>query len=242
MKAVCLWSGPRNVSTALMYSFAERPDTRVVDEPLYGHFLRTTGADHPGRDEVMAVVNCDGQQVMNELLTESVDDPEVLFMKQMAHHLVHMDEAFLQRTRNIFLVRDPREMLPSLTIQLPDAQLDDTGLKMQWQLFRTLEEQGQSPAIVDSRELLLDPSGVLRQLCDNLEIEYTDKMLSWPAGPREEDGAWAPYWYHAVHKSTGFSRYVPKTEFPLHLQPLLEECSPWYDKLYRRAIRASIGE
>lgn len=242
MKAVCLWSGPRNVSTALMYSFAERSDTRVIDEPLYGHFLLTTGADHPGREEVMAVVDCDGQRVMHELLTESADDPEVLFMKQMAHHLVHIDDEFLQRTRNIFLIRNPIEMLPSLTIQLPDAQLEDTGLKMQWELFKSLEDQGQTPAIVDSRELLLDPPGVLRQLCDNLDIDYTDDMLSWSAGPRAEDGAWAPYWYHAVHKSTGFSRYVPKKEFPTHLEPLLAECSPWYDKLYRRAIRASSGE
>lgn len=242
MKAVSLWSGPRNVSTALMYSFAERSDTRVIDEPLYGHFLLTTGADHPGRDDVMAVVNCDGQQVMNELLAESTDAPDVLFMKQMAHHLVHIDDEFLQRTRNIFLIRDPREMLPSLTIQLPHAQLEDTGLKMQWQLFTALEKKGQTPAIVDSRELLLDPPGVLRQLCENLDIEYTDKMLSWSAGPRAEDGAWAPYWYHAVHKSTGFSKYVAKKDFPPHLEPLLAECRPWYDKLYHRAIRASFGE
>jgi len=225
-----------------MYSFAERPDTRVVDEPLYGHFLLTTGADHPGRDEIMAVVNCDGQQVMNELLAGSADDPEVLFMKQMAHHLVHIDDEFLQWTRNIFLIRDPKEMLPSLTIQLPHARLEDTGLKMQWQLFSTLEDLGQTPAIVDSRELLLDPDGVLRQLCDNLDIEYTDRMLTWPTGPRAEDGAWAPYWYHAVHKSSGFSPYVAKSEFPSHLEPLLAECSPWYDKLIRRAIRASTGE
>ena len=242
MKAVCLWSGPRNVSTALMYSFAERPDTRVVDEPLYGHFLQTTGADHPGRDEIMAVIDCDGPRVMNELLSGSPNDRDVLFMKQMAHHLVHIDAGFLQQTRNLFLIRDPREMLPSLTIQLPDARQEDTGLKMQWQLYCDLEDRGQTPAIIDSRELLLDPPGVLAQLCDNLDIEYTGKMLTWSAGPREEDGVWAPYWYHAVHKSTGFSPYVPKTEFPPHLEPLLAECRPWYDKLYDRAIRASTGE
>ena len=242
MKAVCLWSGPRNVSTALMYSFAERPDTRVVDEPLYGHFLLTTGADHPGREEIMKVINCNGPQVMHDLLAGSVDVPDVLFMKQMAHHLVNIDDEFLQQTRNIFLIRDPREMLPSLTIQLPHANLEDTGLQMQWQLFSRLENEGQSPAIIDSRQLLLDPAGVLRQLCDNLEIEYTSKMLSWPAGPRAEDGAWAPYWYHAVHQSTGFSQYVAKKEFPPHLEPLLAKCSPWYDLLYARAIRASTGE
>lgn len=242
MKAVCLWSGPRNVSTALMYSFAERDDTRVVDEPLYGHFLLTTGANHPGRDEIMPVINCDGPQVMQELLTETHDSPDVLFMKQMAHHLVNIDVGFLKRIRNIFLIRDPKEMLPSLTIQVPHAKLEDTGLKMQWQLFSALEDSGQTPAIIDSKELLLDPPGVLKQLCENLEIDYNDSMLTWRAGPREEDGAWAPYWYHAVHKSTGFSKYVGKRDFPDHLGPLLAQCSPWYDMLYDRAIRASRGE
>jgi len=242
MKAVCLWSGPRNVSTALMYSFAERADTQVVDEPLYGHFLRTTGADHPGRGDIMAVIDCDGHRVRNELLAETPASPDVLFMKQMAHHLVEIDDGFLKLTRNIFLIRDPREMLPSLTIQLPHAQLDDTGLKMQWQLFSALENEGQTPAVVDSRELLLDPPGVLGMLCENLEIDYDANMLTWPAGPIAEDGVWAPYWYHAVHKSTGFSKYVPKKEFPAHLEPLLAECSPWYEKLYSRAIRASYGE
>jgi hypothetical protein len=225
-----------------MYSFAQRADTRVVDEPLYGHFLRTTGADHPGRDDIMAVIDCDGQRVMRKLLAESADNPEVLFMKQMAHHLVAIDTGFLQQTRNVFLIRDPEEMLPSLTIQLPQAQLEDTGLKMQWQLLCALEEKGQTPAVVDSRELLLDPSGVLRMLCKRLEIDYTDAMLTWTAGPKADDGVWAPYWYHALHKSTGFLKYVQKASFPPHLEPLLAECSPWYDKLYKRAIRASCGE
>ena len=242
MKAVCLWSGPRNVSTALMYSFAERPDTRVVDEPLYGHFLRVTGTIHPGRDEVMANVDCDGDEVMRGLLATATDDSGVLFMKQMAHHLVDLDRRFLANTENVFLVRDPEQMLPSLTIQLPDAGLVDTGLRMQWELYEDLVAKGQSPAIIDSRELLLDPAGVLRQLCEHLKIEFFDDMLSWPAGPREEDGIWAPHWYHAVHKSTGFSDYVHKENFPDHLAPLLAECAPWYEKLYARAIRADVAD
>ncbi|VUX56264.1 conserved protein of unknown function, partial [uncultured Woeseiaceae bacterium] len=161
MKAICLWSGPRNVSTALMYSFAQRSDTRVVDEPLYGHFLRVTGTVHPGRDEIMAAVNCDGDAVMRELLADEGDSgPDILFMKQMAHHLVDIDQSFMQRTQNIFLVRDPRQMLPSLTIQMPHAQLQDTGLETQWHLYKELIDAGQQPAILDSRELLLDPGAV----------------------------------------------------------------------------------
>ena len=222
-----------------MYSFAQRPDTRVVDEPLYGHFLRVTGTIHPGRDEVLANVECDGDKVMRDILEETSNGPPVLFMKQMAHHLVELDESFLEETNNIFLVRDPEQMLPSLTIQLPDAGLADTGLRRQWELYEQLLAAGQRPAIVDSRELLLDPRGVLAALCDHLDIPFYDDMLSWEAGPREEDGIWAPHWYHAVHKSTGFSAYRHKTGFPDQLRPLLAECAPWYDRLYAHAIRAN---
>jgi hypothetical protein len=222
-----------------MYSFAERPDTRVVDEPLYGHFLRVTGTVHPGRNEVLANVDCDGGRVMRELLTSEPDRPPVLFMKQMAHHLVEIDKSFLTDTENIFLVRDPEQMLPSLTVQLPDATLADAGLRMQWELYEDLRNSGQSPAIIDSRELLLDPEGVLQRLCEHLQIPWTEEMLRWPAGPRPEDGIWAKHWYHAVHKSTGFSPYRHKDSFPPRLESLLAECAPWYEKLYEHAIRAN---
>lgn len=236
---ICLWSGPRNVSTALMYSFAQRDDTRVIDEPLYGHYLRVTGAPHPGREEVVAAMNCDGGAVMRDLLAQQLAAPSPrLFIKHMAHHLIDIDLGFLRQTSNIFLIRDPREMLPSLIMQVPRAQLADTGLKSQWQLFSALIEADQQPAIIDSRELLLDPEGVLDTLCRHLGLEFTAAMLSWPAGPRKEDGVWAPHWYHAVHQSTGFAAYVPKTGFPEHLAPLLAECQPWYERLFAHAIRA----
>jgi hypothetical protein len=222
-----------------MYSFAERDDTRVVDEPLYGHYLRVTGTAHPGRDEVIAAMDCDGDRVMRQLLDQHEPGKDYLFLKQMAHHLVDIDTAFLELTRNVFLIRDPEQMLPSLTIQLPRAGLDDTGLKRQWLLYEQLVDAGQDPAVIESRELLLDPRGVLRKLCERLGMPYTDAMLSWEAGPRDEDGVWAPHWYHAVHRSTGFSAYVHKTEFPDALRPLLAECAPWYDKLMTRAIRAA---
>ncbi|MEL7185626.1 MAG: sulfotransferase family protein [Pseudomonadota bacterium] len=237
---VCLWSGPRNVSTALMYSFAQRSDIRVIDEPLYGHYLRVSGAVHPGGADVMAAMNCNGDAVIGELMAEA--EHERLFVKHMAHHLVELDLDFLRQSRNVLLVRDPREMLPSLTIQVPHAELDDTGLKRQWQLFEQLCGYGQQPAVLDSRELLLDPEGVLLQLCDHLGLEFDHAMLSWPARARPEDGVWAPHWYHAVHQSTGFAPYEPKQEFPALLLPLLEECRPWYDKLFEHAIRARSQE
>ncbi len=235
--AICLWSGPRNVSTALMYSFAQRDDIRVIDEPLYGHYLRVTGADHPGRDEVIATMNCDGEAVMREIVEQPPGDKR-LFLKHMAHHLVDIDHGFLRLTGNIFLIRDPREMLPSLTIQLPNARLFDTGLEQQWRLYSELREAGQAPAILDSRELLLEPAGVLEQLCEHLDLPFDSGMLSWEAGPIPEDGVWAPHWYHNVHKSTGFAPYKAKTGFPERLEALLAECAPWYEKLYAHAIKS----
>ncbi len=236
---ICLWSGPRNVSTALMYSFAQLPDIRVVDEPLYGHYLRVSEAPHPGDADVIAAMDCDGNRVMQTLLLQQNDAPATrLFLKHMAHHLIDLDLGFLAQTCNIFLIRDPREMLPSLTIQLPNATLSDTGLKRQWHLYEELVNSGHDPVILDSRELLLDPAAILRALCGRIDVTFDPAMLSWQAGPRAEDGVWAEHWYHAVHKSTGFAPYVAKSEFPDRLQPLLDDCKPWYDNLFAHALRA----
>jgi hypothetical protein len=236
---ICLWSGPRNVSTALMYSFAQNEGVAVVDEPLYGHYLRVTGADHPGRDDVIAAMDCDGDAVMRQLLARQAERPRPrLFIKHMAHHLVDIDLGFLRQTCNIFLIRDPRDMLPSLSIQIPEPRLADTGLLRQWELYSGLLDAGQEPAILDSRELLISPRGVLERLCEHIGLPFTPAMLSWEAGPRPEDGVWAPHWYQAVHQSTGFAPYRAKTGFPERLQSLLEECQPWYDKLFEGAIRA----
>lgn len=239
---ICLWSGPRNVSTALMYSFAQRGDIQVVDEPLYGHYLRVSGANHPGRNTIMATQNCDGNTVMQQLLLQQRQSRDKrLFVKHMAHHLVDIDLNFLESTDNVFLVREPREMLPSLRIQLPDAELADTGLRQQWKLFADLTARGQNPAILDSRQLLMNPDSVLRQLCRHLGIGFDRGMLRWSAGARREDGVWAPHWYHAVHKSTGFAAYKRKDGFPNDLQALLNDCQPWYEKLFAHAIQADVA-
>ncbi len=223
-----------------MYSFARRGDVRVVDEPLYGHYLRVSGADHPGRAEVMAAMNCDGASVMRELLAEQVAMPHPrLFMKQMAHHLVDLDLAFLSAVSNVLLIRDPRDMLPSLTVQVPSAGLADTGLERQWRLFDRLRALGRPPVVLDARELLLDPAGVLERLCEALGLGFDPAMLQWKAGGIREDGIWAPHWYDAVHRSTGFRPYRAKGPFPAHLAALLAECEPWYERLYEYALKAS---
>lgn len=222
-----------------MYSFAQLRGVRVIDEPLYGHYLRVSGADHPGRQAVMKSMNCNGNAVMLELFHQQANNPTtILFAKHMAHHLVSLDLGFLRNTLNVFLIRDPQQMLPSLAIQLPNARLADTGLKRQWQLYRDLCDAGLQPVVLDSRELLLDPAGVLKALCSRLNVTFDNRMLSWDMGPRPEDGIWAVHWYHAVHRSTGFSVYKRKSEFPDHLQTLLEECQPWYANLYEHALRA----
>lgn len=239
---ICLWSGPRNVSTALMYSFAQRPDTRVVDEPLYGHYLKVSGAPHPGAAEVMAAMDTDGRRVVQQVILGPWHRP-VVFFKQMAHHLAKLDLAFLERTANVLLIRDPRQMLPSLVQQIPEPTLYDTGLGVQRELFAILREKGQDPPVLEARELLLDPRGVLEELCRRLGIPIDEAMLSWPAGPRPEDGVWAPYWYHNVHRSTGFMPYREKDQpFPPQLDPLLAECLPHYQALHAEAIRAGSPE
>lgn len=235
---LCVWAAPRSLSTALMYSFAQRGDTRVVDEPLYAHYLRVTGADHPLREEVLAAQDSDGERVVQEVVLGPCDRP-VFFQKHMAHHLVELDRAFLARTENVLLIRDPEESIPSLETKLRKPSLKDTALKVQAFLFRELRGQGRAPLVLDAGELRKDPRGVLSKLCDALGIPFGDEMLHWPPGPRPEDGVWAPYWYADVHRSTGFAPYVPRLEtFPQRLWDLYERARPLYDYLRKNAIRS----
>ncbi len=233
-----VWSGPRNVSTALMYSFRQRPDTVVVDEPLYGHYLKVTGAAHPGEKEVMAAMDCDGERVVREVVLGPCER-QILFMKNMAHHLVQVDRSFLPRITNMLLIRDPKEMLPSLARQLQNPTLRDTGLAKQAEILDLILDRGEEPVVLDAKYLLLDPPGVLRIACEKLGISFEESMLSWPAGPKPEDGVWARHWYENVHLSTAFASYRPKTgSFPEKLKPLLEECLPLYLRLRPYAITA----
>jgi hypothetical protein len=237
-----MWSGPRNVSTALMYSFRQRADTVAVDEPLYGHYLRVTGAHHPAAREVMAQMECDGESVVRRMVGEPVD-ARVLFFKNMAHHLTGLDRSFLPRLTHALLTRDPLEMLPSLARVLPSPTLADTGLVQQCEILDHELAAGRRPLVIDARELLLDPPGVLGQACSRLGLQFDPAMLSWPAGPKPEDGPWAPHWYANVHRSTGFAPYrEPKDDLPKELVELLEECDPYYRRLHRHAIWGSTGE
>lgn len=239
-KRINLWSSPRNISTALMYSFAQRVDTSVVDEPLYAHYLDKTKseAQHPGLDLILKSQSTDGNQVVKEVIFGTYPTPMVVF-KQMTHHLIKLDLAFLSETKNVLLIRDPRAIIASYSKVVPNPAIYDIGVVQQLDLYQELKTRGTLSAIVDAKELLLNPEKVLRQLCQKLEIPWHSSMLQWAAGPRQEDGVWAPYWYHKVHQSTGFKPFEDRN---IKLNPYLEElagqCNPYYQSLYKEAIKA----
>jgi Sulfotransferase domain len=234
-----MWSGPRNVSTALMYSFRQRADTRVVDEPLYAHYLSTIAdrSDHPGTPDVLDTMSPDAQQVTDAIILGPCDR-DVLFLKQMAHHLVPgVPPEVLSNCVNVVLIRDPVEVLTTIVRQFPNPVMRDIGIVRQVELVEELRALGQQPAVVDARLLLLDPAGVLRQLCARIEIDWDPAMLSWSAGPKPEDGSWAPHWYQNAHASTGFGTYRAKAEpLPAHVATLAAEASAAYDVLLPLAL------
>lgn len=228
---VNMWSSPRNLSTAMMYAWRQRSDTTVVDEPLYAHYLATTGREHPGAAEVLATQDRDGARVVGEVLDGDYATP-VVFFKQMAKHLVALDRGFLARHRNILLTRDPFDMLTSLQVQLPDAALDDTGFVEMVDVLETLLAADEAPIVIETRSLLADPERVLTALCRQLGIDFDAAMLSWPAGPKPEDGVWARHWYDSVHRSTGWKPWAPKrVELLPELEPVLAAALPLYERL-----------
>jgi len=239
---IAMWSGPRNISTAMMRSWGNRPDTFVCDEPLYAHYLTRVDVDHPGRDEVIAHHESDWRRVADWLTGPLPEGRTVFYQKQMAHHLLpEIDRGWLRRLEHAFLIRDPREMLPSLAEHLPRPALADTGLPQQVEIFESVHEStGKVPPVADARDVLENPPEVLRALCDALGLDFQPAMLNWPAGRRPTDGIWAKHWYGAVETSTAFRPYRPKTApLPDHLRSLYEECLPYYDKLH--AVRITAG-
>jgi hypothetical protein len=225
---IAMWSGPRNLSTAMMRSFENRADCSVVDEPLYAAYLAAIGLDHPGRDDVIASQPTDPSVVVADLTGGPVPTP-VQYQKHMTHHLLPtFPRRPLSSLRHAFLVRDPERVLTSYAKVRQEPTLADLGLPQQLELFETF-----GGPVVDAADVLRDPRGTLTLLCDALGIGFDEAMLSWPAGPRDTDGVWAPHWYAGVEASTGFAPYSPGSGDPLpdRLAPLLELCRPYYDAL-----------
>jgi len=233
---IAMWSGPRTVSTALMRSFGNRPDTVVVDEPLYAYYLAHTGVDHPGRDEIIASQPTDWRAVLAGLAHDPLPEgASVYYQKHMTHHLLpEIDRTALAGLRHAFLIRDPRRLLGSYARVRSQPTLADLGLRQQAEIFRAF-----GGPVIDSADILRDPPAVLAALCDALGIVFDPAMLSWPAGPRPSDGVWARYWYDRVWKSTGFGPYreAVTDDLPAGLEPLAAACMPYYEELAAHRIR-----
>jgi hypothetical protein len=237
---VAVWSGPRNISTALLRAWENRDDTVAIDEPLYAHYLAVTGLDHPGRDEVIRAGETDWRTVVAGLLGPPPSGIGVLYQKHMAHHLVpEVDRAWIAGSglHNVVLIRDPDEVVASFVRGWPagegDLRPEDIGLPQQVGLYDELAAAGAAPLVIEAADLLRDPERYLRAWCDHLGLAFSDRMLSWPAGPRASDGVWAPHWYDAVLRSTGFTPYAPRA---VHLTgppaTVAARCRPLYDHLH----------
>jgi hypothetical protein len=202
---IAMWSGPRNISTAMMRSFENRPDCAVIDEPFYAAYLATTGYQHPGQDDILASQPQDWRVVAAALCS---DAPAALYyQKHMTQHILpQMDLSFSEQLSNCFLIREPRRIIASYARVRPQFQLEELGFPQQLRLFeRECERLGSAPPVLDAAVTLADPRRVLGALCRALDIAFDERMLSWPAGPRDSDGVWAPHWYDSVWSSTGFA-------------------------------------
>jgi len=230
-----MWSGPRNISTAMLRSFGARADTAVIDEPFYAAYLARTGIVHPLRDEVLASQPNDWRDVVSALLGPVPEGKAVFYQKHMTHHMIpQFGREWLGRVRNAFLIRDPAAVLASYVQKRTEVTLADIGIVQQRELFdREADRIGKAPPVVEGVDVLAHPASTLRLLCTALGIDYTDAMLHWPPGRRASDGVWAPAWYDAVEKSTGFDppRTAMHTALPSDLQRIANAARPYYEAM-----------
>ncbi len=201
-RIICMWSGPRNLSTAMMRSFGSRVDCAVWDEPFFAPFLAVSGKDHPGREETLAAHETDPEKVAARCVQNAPDDSSLYFQKHMPHHMLEgFPRDWMDAAKHFFLIREPARVIASYAKGRELFDLEDLGFISQ----RRLWEQLGRPPVIDSADILNLPAGMLQRLCASLDIPWDEKMLSWEAGTRPEDGAWAPYWYQSVQNSTGFA-------------------------------------
>ncbi len=237
---IAMWSGPRNISTALMRSWENRDDTEVWDEPLYPYYLVKTEIQHPGREDIIAGGLTDWPAVIDRCSSAPAHGARVFFQKHMAHHLLpEVGQEWLSKVHNCFLIRDPREVVNSYAKVREQPVLADLGFVEQRRIFDVVRNQtGGTPLVIDSRETLENPRSVLSQLCEALGLDFSERMLNWPPGPRESDGVWSSYWYASVEASTGFSPYVARDiQLPEPLQRLADIGMEHYQALFEHRIR-----
>ncbi|RYF92150.1 MAG: HAD family hydrolase [Caulobacteraceae bacterium] len=232
---IAMWSGPRNISTAMMRAFENRPDTAVVDEPFYAAYLAATGLDHPMRDEVLASQATDWAMVGAEMAGAGPSGAAVFYQKHMTHHMLPgVDLDWTAGCVNAFLIRDPAAVLASYVRKRGEVTLADIGVERQGELFdRECDRLGRAPPVVEGADVLANPRATLTTLCAALGIPFSDRMLAWPAGRRDSDGVWAPAWYDAVERSTGFGPPSPEAapELPDDLRRIADRARPLYERL-----------
>lgn len=234
-----LISGPRNISTALMTSFAQRPNIKVLDEPYYAYYLNISNVKHPGRNETIEALDIDLGKIQLKLERTHAEVDEV-FIKNMAHHLIDLDLKPLSNFENVFLIRDPKQLIASFSKVIESPRMEDIGLKRALEIFRFLEsETGHRPIVLNSNEVLRNPQKVLEELCNKLDIRFYPEMLSWPKGKIYDKVPWAKYWYKNVLESTGFTAPKNKVvELPENCVSLYEEALPYFEELNTYAIKA----
>lgn len=236
-----MWSGPRNISTAMMRSWGNRADTFVVDEPFYAYYLRATGFKHPGAEEVIAHGETDWRRVIGTLTASPLPSCQRLhYQKQMTHHLLPaIDRAWLREVQNCFLIRDPAYVIASYVRKNGDPSVEDLGFLQQAEIFECVRTQtGERPIVIDADDVLENPRHILQLLCDSLGVDWSERMLSWPPGLRATDGVWARHWYTEVVDSTSFRapRAAATPEIPPHLRDVHERCRGAYDKLHAHRL------
>ena len=239
---IAMWSGPRNISTAMMRAWENRGDCAVSDEPLYAAYLATTGLDHPMREAIIAAGDPDWRSVVRALTGPVPDGKPIWYQKHMAHHLLpDMDRSWVFTLKNVLLIRDPREVVASYLKARATVTPEDIGLPQQTELYDRLCDAGSPPPVIDSREFLMSPETHFRAMCASCGVDYSGRMLHWPAGPRESDGVWAPHWYAQVWQSTGFD--APLDRAPAALPSMgdrvVEACMPHYERLRARRMTVS---
>ncbi len=236
---IAMWSGPRNLSTAMMYAFAARGDCAVSDEPFYAAYLAATGLDHPMRAEILATQDTDPAKVAAACLGTAPDGRPVFYQKHMTHHMIPaFDRSFMRRCANVFLIRHPARVIASYAKKRERPTLEDIGFAQQAELFDEVANWlGDAPLVIDSADIRADPAGALSRLCAAIGVAYTDRMLRWTAGGHPSDGVWAAHWYGAVHCSTGFAGPEdPLPDLPPEFAKLAERALPLYDRLARHRI------
>jgi len=237
---IAMWSGPRNISTAMMRAWGNRTDTFVCDEPLYANYLRVTGLPHPGAVEIIAHHESDWRKAV-AWLTEAVpEDKPIFYQKHMTHHLLpEIDRNWLGSVTNCFLIRDPQEVITSYIAKNNDPTLEDVGFIQQAEIFDWVQNRtGSTPPVLDAKEIQENPRRMLGLLCDALGVEFNEAMLSWAPGLRATDGIWAKHWYKEVESSTSFRPYKPKPDrVPDRLSDVYAKCLECYERLHEARLR-----